>query len=260
MLQHHQSFGKVAGPKFVDIDPQTLCIDVNRIEQAITPETQAILAVHVYGNPCEVERIELIAEKHKLKVIYDAAHAFGVTYDNKSIMNYGDISTISFHATKMFHTVEGGAVITNDDELALKIPRMRDFGYNGTEQIFGLGINGKDSELHAAMGLCVLPKIKALVKRRKAISEIYSELFKNSSLRTPLINPRARYNYAYYPVIFPSEELTLKTREHLRSHDILPRRYFYPSLNKLNYVEQQHCPVSEDISKRILCLPLYPRS
>ncbi|MGA2624311.1 MAG: DegT/DnrJ/EryC1/StrS family aminotransferase [Bacteroidota bacterium] len=245
-------------PKFVDINPRTLCIDEKRIERTITRETRAILAVHVYGNPCEVTAIESIARKHGLKVIYDAAHAFGVKYKGRSVLNHGDISTISFHATKVFHTVEGGAVITSDDDLAHRLSYMRDFGHDGTERFFGLGVNGKNTELHAAMGLCVLPKVGTFLKMRENISDTYSRMLKKSSLRMPERNPKGTSNYAYYPVIFPSEEVMLRVRECLGKHEIFPRRYFYPSLNKLNYVQREHLPISEDISKRILCLPLYP--
>lgn len=244
-------------PKFVDIDPQTLCLDVTKIEKAITPKTEAILAVHVYGNPCDIEKIKSIAKRYGLKVIYDAAHAFGVRYDDKSIMTYGDISTVSFHATKIFHTAEGGAVMTNDDKLAHRLSYLRDFGHDGSERFFGLGLNGKNSEFHAALGLCILPEVRGFITRRKKICEMYSTLLKNSPLRMPSVNPRAKSNFAYYPVIFPSEKLLLKTRKHLNEHHIYPRRYFYPSLNTLSYVEPVAMKVSEDISRRVLCLPLY---
>jgi dTDP-4-amino-4,6-dideoxygalactose transaminase len=245
-------------PQYVDIDPCTLCIDSDKIERAITEKTRAILAVHVYGNTCEVEKIARIAKKYNLKIIYDAAHAFGVKYKNISVLNYGDISTLSFHATKLFHTVEGGAVITNDDGLAHKISYLRNFGHRGPEDFWGLGINGKNSEFHAAMGLCILPKVKDFIKRRKIICETYSALFTRTPLRTITIHPKAEYNFAYYPLIFPSEKLLLAVRGHLNKHGIFPRRYFYPSLNKLNYVNKNKVPIAEDISRRILCLPLYP--
>ncbi len=245
-------------PRFVDIDTRTLCIDTTKIEAAITKDTEAILAVHVYGNPCDVTNIEAIARRHKLKVIYDAAHSFGVRFDKKSILSYGDISTISFHATKLFHTAEGGAIVTNDDSIAKKISSMRNFGYDDNDNIIGLGINAKNSELHAAMGLCILPKVNALIKRRKEICVLYARQFKKTLLQMPLMNPRATMNYAYYPVIFPSEKAMLRVKRHLNSQQIFPRRYFYPSLNSLNYVKHSNCPVAEDISSRILCLPLYP--
>ena len=245
-------------PRFVDIDPNTLCIDTNKIEEAITKDTEAILAVHVYGNPCDVKKIEAIAKRHKLNVIYDAAQAFGVRYDKKSILSYGDISTISFHATKLFHTAEGGAIVTNDDKLAQTIYSMRNFGYDDNDNIVEIGVNAKNSELHAAMGLCVLPKVKSIIKRRKEICGLYSKLLMNTLLQMPAINPNATKNYAYYPVIFPSEKMMLKVKRHLNARKIFPRRYFYPSLNSLNYVEHTSCPVAEDVSKRVLCLPLYP--
>lgn len=245
-------------PKFVDIDPRTLCIDADKIEQAITPQTEAILAVHVYGNPCELDNIQTIARKHNLKVIYDASHAFGVSADGDSVMNFGDISTISFHATKIFHTVEGGAVITSDDGLAHALSYLRDFGHKGTEEFYGLGVNGKLSELHAAMGLCILPVVKKSIQHRKKICDVYSKELAGTPLQFPAIHPQTRINYAYYPVVFPSEQSMLSVRDELNKSNIYPRRYFYPSLNTLNYVDYKHCPVSEDISKRILCLPLYP--
>ncbi len=244
-------------PVFVDIDPDTLCLDPTLIEAAITANTTAILATHVYGNPCNVEAISEIAVKYNLKVIYDAAHAFGVKYKGTSVLNYGNISTLSFHATKLFHTGEGGAIITNDDELAHKISYMRNFGHNGPEDFFGVGINGKSSELHAAMGLCVLPKIDTLILKRKEISEQYDKLLVKGSLVRPALFKDTEYNYAYYPIVFPSEDELLAVKEKLNQNSIFPRRYFYPSLNSLNYVSYVELPVSEDISKRVLCLPLF---
>ena len=172
-------------PVFVDIDPQTLCIDPNLIEAAITEETSAILATHVYGIPCAVEQIEAIAKKHNLKVIYDAAHTFGVKYKGKSLSWYGDISTLSFHATKLFHTVEGGAIITHDSQLAHKISYMRNFGHNKCEGFWGLGINGKNSEFHAAMGLCVLPHLGEIIAARKQVFAWYDELITGLPLTRP---------------------------------------------------------------------------
>ncbi|HMO17963.1 MAG TPA: DegT/DnrJ/EryC1/StrS family aminotransferase [Oligoflexia bacterium] len=246
-------------PIFVDIDENSLTIDPELIESAITPKTKAILAVHVYGNPCKVETIEEIAKRHKLKVIYDAAHAFGVNYEGTSVLNYGDISTLSFHATKLFHTVEGGAIVTSNDLLAHKISYLRNFGHSSPETFYDVGINGKNSEFHAAMGLCILPKIRNIIQRRKEISDLYDKTFLElKSLRRPLISDKTEYNYSYYPVIFESEEDLLHTKSALLDNSVSTRRYFYPSLNTLSYVEAQQMPVSEDISKRILCLPLYP--
>lgn len=245
-------------PVFVDIDPKTLCIDSKKIESAITKRTQAIMPVHVYGNACAVEEIEQIAKRNNIRVIYDAAHAFGVTFKDNSLLNYGDISTLSFHATKLFHTIEGGALVTNDDELAHKISYYRNFGHNGPEDFFGLGVNAKNSEVHAAMGLCILPIVETLIKKRRVRCELYDNLLlAKSSLRKPANHPLQNYNYSYYPVIFRSEKQLVKVKNYLSSNNIFPRRYFYPSLTKLNYVHSSPCPIAEDIAPRILCLPLY---
>jgi len=245
-------------PVFVDIHPETLCIDPAKLEAAITSRTTAIMATHVYGNPCDVEAIAAIAERHNLRVIYDAAHAFGVEYNNQSVLNYGDISTLSFHATKLFHTVEGGAIITNDDALAHRISYMRNFGHNGPEAFWGVGVNGKSSEFHAAMGLCVLPEVDKLIRRRREISERYDALLAGTAVRNPQLQPgTTRFTYSYYPTLMPSEAVLIKVRDALNAEGIMPRRYFYPSLNLLEYTGQQAAPVSEDASVRSLCLPLY---
>ena len=243
-------------PVFVDIEPHTLCLNPDLIEQSITPSTSAILPTHVYGYPCDVEKIQEIAERHHLKVIYDAAHAFGVRYKDTPLINYGNISTLSFHATKLFHTVEGGAVVTNDDNLAERIGYLMNFGHKSENEFSGAGINGKNSEFHAAMGLCILPRIPELISRRKELSALYDLLLRDSCLKTPNRNQFTDLNYAYYPVIFPSELLLLRTIQSLNSIDIFPRRYFYQSLNTLTYVAASRMPVAEDISSRVLCLPL----
>lgn len=244
-------------PVFVDIDPNTLCIDPNLIEAAITEKTTAILATHVYGIPCAVEQIEAISRQHGLKVIYDAAHTFGGKYQDKSIVSYGHISTLSFHATKIFHTAEGGAIITDDDTLARRISYMRNFGHKGQEDFWGLGINGKNSEFHAAMGLCVLPHIDVIIANRKKVSAWYDELLHGLNLKKPVIPEHTMYNFAYYPVLFETEAALQAVKAMLNNVDIYPRRYFYPSLNKLPYISQQATALSEHISNRVLCLPLY---
>jgi dTDP-4-amino-4,6-dideoxygalactose transaminase len=244
-------------PVFVDITPDTLCIDPKLVEAAITPETTAILATHVYGNACDVRLLENIAERHNIKLIYDAAHSFGTLCCNRSVMTFGDISTLSFHATKLFHTIEGGAIITNDDATAHKVSYMRKFGHDGPEAYSGLGINGKNSELHAAMGLCILPRIPAFIEERRNICLQYDQLMADLPVRRPDMHNEINYNYAYYPIIFDSEQLLKRVVSQLTEHDIVPRRYFFPSLNKLPYVNKQLMPVSEDIAARILCLPLY---
>lgn len=245
-------------PVFVDIDPETLCLDPRNIEAAITPKTQAIMGVHVYGNPCDVLEIEKIATKHNLKVIYDAAHAFGVKLNGKSVLNYGDVSSLSFHATKLFHTVEGGALITDSNELAHKINYARHNGHKSPEEFYGLGINAKNSEFHAAMGLSILPSVQRIIRKRKSVCELYDAYFAGTNLRRPVIPENVEYNYAYYPVILESEAQLLRVRERLVENDIHPRRYFYPPLNTLNYVTFRETKMATDISSRVLSLPLYP--
>ncbi|RDC66108.1 DegT/DnrJ/EryC1/StrS family aminotransferase [Adhaeribacter pallidiroseus] len=244
-------------PVFADINPDTLCLNPRLIEEKISVHTQAILATHVYGNPCDVETIEAIAAKHQLKVIYDAAHAFGVQYKNQSLLNFGDISTLSFHATKLFHTIEGGAIVTNDEELAHRISYMINFGHNGPENFFGLGINGKNSEVHAAMGLCLLPKIGDIIRKRRELSTLYDRLLQDLPLTRPIISNDVIYNFAYYPILFRTEANMLIVREALNRHNIFPRRYFYPALSTLDFLQIQNMVVAEDISQRVLCLPLY---
>lgn len=246
-------------PVFADIDPGTLNISPEKLKKALTPKTTGILATHVYGNPCDVESIENIAKENGLKVIYDAAHCFGVEYKNIPLLNYGDVSTISFHATKIFHTAEGGALAANNKEIAHKIEYMRNFGHKGEEAFWGLGINGKNSELHAAMGLTLLPHIKKIILTRKKLSNLYDKLLFSglSPLRKPVLRKNTKYNYSYYPVIFESETVLLRVREALNKKNIFPRRYFYPSLNILRYLGKSAAPAAEKTSKRILCLPLY---
>lgn len=245
-------------PVFVDVHPETLCLDPGNIEAAITAQTQAILGVHVYGNPCHVTRIETIARRHNLKVIYDGAHAFGVKLNGDSIFNYGDISTASFHATKLFHMVEGGALITTNDELAHKINYARHNGHKSAEEFYGLGINAKNTELHAAMGLSILPAVQEIICRRKEVCHLYDICFAGSNLQQPSRLKNVDYNYAYYPVIFESEDQLLRVREYLLANEINPRRYFYPALNTLNYVTFSETPIASDAATRVLCLPLYP--
>lgn len=241
-------------PVFVDIHPEFLTIDETKIEAAITDKTTCILATHVFGNPCNIEAIEEIAQKHNLKVIYDAAHCFGVQYNGKSIFEYGDISTCSFHATKLFHTGEGGAIFCKDEKLMHEIYYSHNFGHDGPLDFHGLGINAKISELQAAMGLAVLPYMKNILESRKKSVELYNSMldFKKLSIR-----PNTNWNYSYYPIFFESEDALLIAESKLIEKEIFARRYFYPSLNNLPYVDSIAMPISEDISRRILCLPLY---
>jgi degT/dnrJ/eryC1/strS family aminotransferase len=245
-------------PVFVDICPESLCIDADKIEDAITEKTQAILATHVYGNPCDVVKIEQIAKKHNLKVIYDAAHAFGVKVNGKSVFEYGDISTCSLHSTKLYHSVEGGLIIAQNPDLLKKLASIRNFGISGFDSFSELGINGKNSEFHAAMGLVNLKHTEAIHNQRKKLSECYDKNLKNLKARKVAWHKDATQNYAYYPVVLESEELLLKIKAELDLNEIFTRRYFYPSLaSSLPYLPKVEFPITEDISKRVLCLPLY---
>src|SRR5690606_14773488 len=245
-------------PVFVDIDKESLCIDASKIEEKITEKTTAVLATHVYGNPCDVVAIEKIAKKHNLKVIYDGAHAFGVEINGKSIFEYGDISTCSMHATKLYHSIEGGFIVTNDADLLKKMAYIRNFGISGFDSFSELGLNGKNSELHAAMGLVNLNYINDIHQKRKELTEYYDEKLENLKAVKPLWRKEANLNYAYYPIVLESEELLLKIKTRLDSSEIFTRRYFYPSLaSSLPYLEPEFLSVTDDISKRVLCLPLY---
>jgi dTDP-4-amino-4,6-dideoxygalactose transaminase len=244
-------------PVFVDIHPEYLTIDETKIEAAITDKTTCILATHVFGNPCHVVEIERIAQKHNLKVIYDAAHCFGVNYHGKSIFEYGDVSTCSFHATKLFHTAEGGAMFCKDKELQKELFYSHNFGHSGPLTFHGLGINAKISELQAAMGLAVLPYMGTIVLERKKVVEFYNENLNFTKVSKMKVRAGTDWNYSYYPVLFKDEAALLKVQKALNDNDIVPRRYFYPSLNTLPYVEHAEMSVSESIAQRILCLPLY---
>lgn len=243
-------------PVFVDILPNKFTIDPDLIEAAITPQTTAILATHVYGIPCEVEKIQKIADKHGLKVIYDGAHAFGVKIKGKSIFEYGDITTCSFHATKLFHTIEGGAVVTKEPELLKRLAYLRNFGHDGFEKFNGIGINAKNSEFHAAMGLSLFPHLESILSRKKEQAGIYRKLLSGLKVGFPDLNEIEAYNYAYFPVIFSTVEQLKASMKILDNHCIGSRRYFFPGLNALDYT-RGNCPVSDSISERILCLPLY---
>ena len=244
-------------PIFVDIDEKSFNLNPKNIEKLITQKTSAILPVHVFGNACEVEKIEQIAKKHRLKVVYDAAHAFDVKYKDKSILEFGDISTLSFHATKLFHTIEGGAIIANDDELAQKIRYLINFGIKSPTEIPYLGTNAKMNEFEAAMGLCVLDDIENIKEKRKVVIENYREELKDL-VQFQKQNENASENYSYFPIVLENEEELLKVQKVLNDENIFPRRYFYPSLDTLEYIEpKQECKISRDISKRILCLPIY---
>lgn len=245
-------------PVFVDIDPNSLNIDATKIEAAITEKTSAILATHVYGNPCEVEKIDQIAKKYHLKVIYDAAHAFGVKVNGRSIFEFGDISTCSLHATKLYHSIEGGLLITKDPVLLKKLASVRNFGISGFESFDELGLNGKNSEFHAAMGLANLKYLEDISKKRNALTARYDDKLKNLKARRPIWNIHSENNAAYYAIIFDTEDLMLQCKKHLEDNGIGTRRYFYPSLaGALPYLKQQQFSIADDIAKRVLCLPLF---
>lgn len=256
-------------PIFVDIDPETLNIDPKKIEEKISKNTVAILPVHVFGNPCPIEDIQTIAEKHNLKVIYDAAHSVGVKYKNKSIFEYGNISVTSFHATKMLNTSEGGACFTQENELHERLKRIRFFGFDNAKNIIDDGSNFKITEVNAAIGLANLTILQEALNDRRKKYFLYKELLsKKKEFKFQKINNECDLatncsncncnNYSYFPLIFPNEESLLKIESALQMKNIYARRYFYPSANTFNnIVPYVPMPQSEDVSKRILCLPLY---
>jgi dTDP-4-amino-4,6-dideoxygalactose transaminase len=245
-------------PIFVDIDPFTFNLDPAKIEERITSDTSAILATHVFGNPCDARAIGEIARCHKLKLIFDGAHAFGTRHKGESVFNFGDIATASFHATKLFHTVEGGAVVTGNENLLEEMAWLRNFGHHGPEEFRAVGINGKNSEFHAAMGLANLNHISEIIYQRRELCGVYDESLDGLHFRKQKMAADTEYNYAYYPVVFESETQVLKAMANLNANNIYPRRYFWPSLNTISYTRGKYtAEISEDISRRILCLPLY---
>ncbi len=241
---------------FVDMDRETLNINPALIEAAITEKTTAIMATHIFGNPCDIAAIDKIAKKHNLKVIYDAAHCFGSKYMGKSVFDYGDISTTSFHATKLFHTVEGGAVFTRQPELLKKMAYQRNFGHESMDTFACVGINGRNSEFHAAMGLVNLKSINEILASRKTQAALYNESLKGLRVTRQKLNANAEWNYSYYPIIFETEEQLLKSIKVLNDNLIYPRRYFYPSLSTLDFVTKKDTPVCNDVCRRIVCLPM----
>jgi len=244
-------------PIFADINKDSYNIDVNHIVDSILKDTKAIVPVHVFGNACDIQGIQEIAKDNDLKVIYDAAHAFGVKYKGESILNYGDISTLSFHATKLFHSIEGGALVINDDSLVEKARYLINFGIENTDSIPELGTNAKMNEFEAAMGLCMLDEIEGVIDKRKNVFELYRKELKGF-VRFQELNKEATINYSYFPIVLKNEEELLKVQIELNNKKIFPRRYFYPSLDTLSYIEpKQYCENSRRISSRILCLPVF---
>lgn len=254
-------------PVFVDIDPVTCNINPDKIEEAITPRTTAIMPVHVYGTPCDVERIQAIADKHGLKVIYDAAHAFGVEVDGKSILEAGDMSTLSFHATKVYNTVEGGALIMRDKETKRYIDYLRNFGFSGETEIVAPGINSKMDEMRAAYGLINLKQVDAAIESRRQVAMWYRDALKEVKGISYLNDmPNVRHNYAYFP-IFVDADVYGMTRDELytkmKAGNVLGRRYFYPLISNLSVycsletADPSHLPVANKIADSVICLPMY---
>lgn len=246
-------------PVLVDIDAKTWCLDPTLVEAAITPRTRAIVPVHVFGNTCEVEAIDAIAEKHSLKVIYDASHAFGVKHKGQSVLNYGDAATLSFHATKLFHTVEGGAIVFKHKADLERAKKMINFGIASPEVIDEQGINAKMNEFQAAMGLCVLDEMERNISSRKEIWHRYESALADK-YQLQALNSDISYNYAYFPTVFESEEKALAFQDSLKANGVVARRYFYPSLDQVssqNFKVSGETKNSQSIAKRILCLPLY---
>lgn len=244
-------------PVYADIDPYSLNLDPKKAREAIGPDVTGIVPVHVYGNPCEVEEFNEIVQDHDLKVVYDAAHAFGVRLKGESVLNWGDASTLSFHATKVFHTIEGGAIVFKKKEDYERACRLINFGLENGE-IVDNGINAKMSEFHAAMGLSMLDEISTVCKKREEVySRYYEEL--HAHFEMPLWKAGAMRNYAFFPVLFPSEDALLKAQRYLNEEDIILRRYFYPSLDILDCDQSNaNNHISQNRASRVLCLPMYP--
>jgi dTDP-4-amino-4,6-dideoxygalactose transaminase len=255
-------------PVFCDIDPETFNLDPDKIEAAITPQTTAILPVHVYGNPCRVEQIQKIADTYGLKVIYDACHTFGERVNKNSILNYGDLSVLSFHATKVFTTFEGGAIVCHDEKTKKRIDYLKNFGFANEVTVVAPGINAKLNELQAAFGLLQLKYIDKAIQKRKAIALLYRKMLKGLKGITYLHEKsEVNYNYSYFPILIDSKVYKLTRDEvysRFKEHDIYTRRYFYPLISSfptykgLASAEPGNLPVAEKIANQILCLPIYP--
>jgi len=245
-------------PIFCDIDPNTLNIDHESIESLITEDTVAIMPVHVFGNPCNIDEIERIAKKHNLKVIYDAAHAIGSKYNNKSILEFGDISATSMHATKILNSAEGGGCITNNNKLTEKLKRIRFFGHDNKKNIIEDGFNGKLTEIHAALGIVNLKYLHDVLEDRKNKYNLYVEKLSHIKNIKFQKNIYGETNYSYFPLIFQTEGDLINVKTALNKNNFYPRRYFYPSVNTFSkVVKYKKCGISETISLKILCLPLY---
>lgn len=254
-------------PVFVDIDPETCNLDPDKIEAAITPQTTAIMPVHVYGNPCDTKRIQEIADNYGLKVIYDAAHAFGVNVDGESVLKAGDLSTLSFHATKTYNTIEGGALICKDEIMKRRIDYLKNFGFSGETSIVAPGINGKMDEVRAAYGLLGLKYIDAAIDARKKVAECYREELKNiPGVRLMYDIPGVRHNYSYFPIFIDVGQYGMSRDElyfKMKEKNIFGRRYFYPLISTfstyrgLPSASSGKLPVASCIADSVICLPMH---
>ena len=254
-------------PVFVDIDPETCNIDPNKIEVAITPKTTAIMPVHVYGKPCDTERIQAIADKYGLKVIYDAAHAFGVEVAGKSILNAGDMSTLSFHATKVYNTIEGGALICHDEKTKKRIDYLKNFGFAGETTVIAPGINGKMDEVRSAYGLLNLKQVDVAIEARRQVAIQYRKALKNiEGISFMEDMPDVRHNYSYFPIFVDAEEYGM-TRDELyfkmKERNVLGRRYFYPLISEfstyrgLESAKPENLSIAHKVADSVICLPMY---
>ena len=254
-------------PVFVDIDPATCNLDPTKIEAAITPRTTAIMPVHCYGKPCDTKAIQAIADKYGLKVIYDAAHAFGVEVDGESLLNAGDLSTLSFHATKVYNTVEGGALIMHDEQTKKRIDYLKNFGFAGETEVVAPGINSKMDEVRAAYGLLNLKQVDAAIEARRRVAVRYREALRDVPGITFFDDmPGVRHNYSYFPVFVDAEQYGM-TRDELyfkmREHNVWGRRYFYPLISTfstyrgLESATKENLPVATRIAEQVICLPMH---
>ena len=245
-------------PVFADVNPRTFNIDPIDVEKKITKKTSAILAVHLYGNPCDVEKLQKIARRHRIKLLYDAAHAFGVRYKNRSVLNYGDASILSFHATKIFNTIEGGAVIVKNKQTAKKIRLLRNFGLSGDNVLLS-GINAKMNEFEAAMGLCNLKNIRRNIKARQQRYSFYKKLLSRIRGLSFQRIVASRYNYSYMPIFFENKGKRDRVYKELAKHQIFARKYFYYPLTSsfIRLKSKKDIPAARKVAGGILCLPLY---
>ena len=255
-------------PVFADVDPQYFNLDPDKVEAAITPQTTAIMPVHVYGNPCQVERFQKIAQTYGLKIIYDACHTFGVNIDGRSVLNFGDLSVLSFHATKVYHTFEGGAIVCHDPEIKKRIDNLKNFGFVDETTVVAPGINAKMNEVQAAMGLLQLKYIDSNVEKRRQIAGLYRESLKGiAGLSYMNDKPGVRHCYSYFPVLIDKNKFGRPRDEvydQLKKHNIFGRRYFYPLISQfptyrgLDSAQPGKLPVAEKAAEEVLCLPIYP--